>query len=158
MNPGLTIDDEGKPNGGFSNDEIVPLPAPGGIQALREKLHVRMAALRRGGSGNRQHLRNEHNVRGEATDKDELLEERRRQRAALREKRRKATKEKISREEEMKGKKSKGKDHDNARSQKEKGSQTKVCRFMPFSLPDIHILPMIIYLRRSYSCQTNRIQ
>jgi hypothetical protein len=81
--------------------QITPMPTSGGIESLREKLHARMAALRRGGI----------NTNGaEPHDRDELLEERRRQRAAMRERRRKETKEKIRRAEEMKGKKGKEKD------------------------------------------------
>ncbi|EMD36966.1 hypothetical protein CERSUDRAFT_123970 [Gelatoporia subvermispora B] len=87
---------------------MVPMPASGGIQALREKLHARMAALRRGRPVGD----------GEAGSKDELLEERRRQRAAMRERRRKETKEKIRREEEMKGKKGKDKGRDKGPSTK----------------------------------------
>ncbi|KAF7973072.1 hypothetical protein HWV62_5302 [Athelia sp. TMB] len=101
------------------NDEgIVAMPESGGIAALREKLHARMASLRRGGvqSG------------GEAGDRDELLEERRRQRAAMREKRRKETKEKIKREEEAKGKKGKGKEKTDSRAQ---GHQTKTQLLVP---------------------------
>jgi hypothetical protein len=41
------------------------MPASGGIEAFREKLHARMAALCRGGGG------------AEPRDRDELLEERR---------------------------------------------------------------------------------
>ncbi|KAI0943630.1 hypothetical protein AcW1_002748 [Taiwanofungus camphoratus] len=88
---------------------MVPMPESGGIQALRDKLHARMTALRRGGKGGGD---------DEAGSKDELLEERRRQRAAMRERRRKETREKIKREEEMKGKKGKDKGRD-------KGPQTK---------------------------------
>ncbi|KAG2153745.1 surfeit locus protein 6-domain-containing protein [Suillus bovinus] len=73
-------------------DTIVPMAQPESIAALREKLHLRMAALRRGGQGG-----------GEPGDKDELLEQRRKQRAALREKRRKETKER--RKAEVEGKK-----------------------------------------------------
>ena len=96
--------------------EIMPMPESGSISVLREKLYTRMAALRRGGkiAGD-----------GEAGDRDELLEERRRQRAAMREKRRKETKEKIRKEEEAKGKKGKGKEKD-SRAQ---GHLTKVCFF-----------------------------
>lgn len=92
---------------------LVPMPESGGIQALREKLHARMAQLKRGGrwqAGG-----------GEAGSRDELLDERRRQRAAMRERRRKETKEKIRREEEMKGKRGKDKEREKA-----KGSLTKV--------------------------------
>jgi hypothetical protein len=95
------------------------MPESGSISALREKLHARMAALRRGG-------KSQGNEDGEAGDRDELLEERRRQRAAMREKRRKETKEKIRREEEAKGKKGKGKEKD-SRAQ---GHQTKVRFFL----------------------------
>jgi hypothetical protein len=96
------------------SEKMVPMPQSGSIVALREKLHARMAALRSGGKSGGD---------GEAGDRDELLEERRRQRAAMREKRRKETKEKIRREEEAKGKKGKGKEKD-SRAQ---GHQTKVC-------------------------------
>ncbi|KAG1797372.1 surfeit locus protein 6-domain-containing protein [Suillus plorans] len=72
-------------------DSIVPMAKPESIAALRDKLHLRMAALRRGGQGG-----------GEPGDKDELLEERRKQRAALREKRRKETKERRKAEAEGK--------------------------------------------------------
>jgi hypothetical protein len=103
---------------GDENDEVVeeeekliPLPGSSGIEALRKKLHDRMAELRNRGQP----------VSGEAVDRDELLEERRRQRAAMRERRRKETKEKIKREEEMKGKKNK-----NKREEKQKGNSTKV--------------------------------
>ncbi|KAH8097094.1 surfeit locus protein 6-domain-containing protein [Cristinia sonorae] len=79
---------------------LVPMPRSGGIQELRQKLHAKMASLRRGGGG----------YSGEAGSRDELIEERRRQRAAMRERRRKETKEKIKRQEEAKGKKGKEKD------------------------------------------------
>ncbi|KAK2466574.1 hypothetical protein APHAL10511_001436 [Amanita phalloides] len=85
-------------NGGEDEDFIMPMPEPGGIEELRNKLHARIAEL--GKKGNK----------GEAADRDELLEERRRQRAAMRERRRKETKEKIRREAEAKGKKGKGKE------------------------------------------------
>ncbi|OSX58377.1 hypothetical protein POSPLADRAFT_1185227 [Postia placenta MAD-698-R-SB12] len=97
---------------------LVPMPESGGIQALREKLHARMAQLKRGGrwqAGG-----------GEAGSRDELLDERRRQRAAMRERRRKETKEKIRREEEMKGKRGKDKEREKA-----KGSLTKTQLLVP---------------------------
>lgn len=94
------------------------MPELATISVLREKLRARTAALRRGGTGEGD---------GEAGDRDELLEERRRQRAAMREKRRKETKEKIRREEEAKGKKGKGKGKD-SRAQ---GHLTKVFLFPP---------------------------
>ena len=72
---------------------IVPLPQSESIENLRAKLHAKIEAMRikkRGG--------------GEGNSKDELLEERRLQRAAMRERRRKETKEKIRKEKESKGK------------------------------------------------------
>ena len=96
---------------GADDMEILPMPVSGGIESLREKLHARMSQLRRGG--------------GEAGNKDDLLEERRRQRAALRERRRKETREKIRTEEEMKSKKSKGKE----KEKRDKGNVTKVNLF-----------------------------
>jgi hypothetical protein len=71
----------------------VPLSRPESIETLRAKLHAKIDAMRskkRGGS------------------KDELLEERRLQRAAMRERRRKETKAKIKREKESRGKSKKG--------------------------------------------------
>lgn len=79
--------------------DLKPMPEAGGIEVLREKLHTKIALLRRGRPMNE-----------EAGDKDDLLEERRRQRAAMRERRRRETKEKIRREEEMKAKKTKVKE------------------------------------------------
>jgi len=97
-------DDENEDERDKEMDEVplVPMPKSGGIQQLREKLHAKMAALRRGG-GNY----------GEPGSRDELIEERRRQRAAMRERRRKETKEKIKRQEEAKGKKGKERDERN---------------------------------------------
>ena len=63
--------------------EIVPMHA-GGANALREKLHARMAAFRNGRGAN-------------ANGKDALIEERRR---AMRERRRKETKERRRQENE----------------------------------------------------------
>lgn len=80
--------------------EVQPMPVSGGIQDLRDRLHARMAALRRGARGGGGDY-------GEAGSRDELIEERRRQRATLRENRRKETREKIKREAEAKGKKGK---------------------------------------------------
>jgi hypothetical protein len=76
---------------------FVPMPSTGGIQQLREKLHARMAALRRD--------KEKHDHSAEAGNRDELLEERRRQRADLRERRRKATREKIQSKKQGKNKK-----------------------------------------------------
>ncbi len=70
----------------------VPLSRPESVETLRAKLHAKIDAIRgknRGDNGN---------------SKDELLEERRLHRAALRERRRKETKAKIQREKERKGK------------------------------------------------------
>ena len=96
------------------NSDIIPMPASSSITALREKLHARMAALRQRREGNR-HRNAEGGLNDDdALDKDELLEERRRQRVAIREKKRK----------ERKGKK--GKDREDTRSQ-----PTKVCLCIP---------------------------
>ncbi|KAG1739639.1 surfeit locus protein 6-domain-containing protein [Suillus occidentalis] len=84
-------------------DPLVPMAKPESIASLRDKLHLRMAALRRGGQGGR-----------EPGDKDELLEERRKQRAALREKRRKETKER--RKAETEGKKGSKKEKEATKS------------------------------------------
>ncbi|KAI0703023.1 surfeit locus protein 6-domain-containing protein [Cytidiella melzeri] len=113
--------------GDGSNDEkeieesadFVPMPSTGGIQQLREKLHARMAVLRRGGG-----YRTSDRGYGEAGSRDELLEERRAQRAEMRERRRKETKEKIRREAEARGKKGKEKEHD-------KGPSTKTQLLVP---------------------------
>ncbi|KIK68419.1 hypothetical protein GYMLUDRAFT_237480 [Collybiopsis luxurians FD-317 M1] len=82
-------------------ESLVPMSSTGSIAALREKLHAKMASLRRGGGKTT-----------ESDDRDSLLEERRQQRAAMRERRRKETKEKIRKE--------KGKD-----KEKEKGKEKK---------------------------------
>ena len=97
----------------------VPMPESGGIQALREKLHARMAQLRQKGKG-----RSTAGDGGEPGSRDELLEERRKQRAAMRERRRKETKEKIRREAEAKGKKGKEKERTS-------GPSTKVRHLLP---------------------------
>ncbi|KAJ7630324.1 surfeit locus protein 6-domain-containing protein [Roridomyces roridus] len=94
-------------------EDIVPMPESGGIEALRDKLHARMASVRRGP----QYDANG----GSSGDKDALLNERRLQRAAMRERRRKETREKIRREAELKGK-GKGKDKNNNR---DKGNITQ---------------------------------
>ncbi|KAF9653434.1 SURF6-domain-containing protein [Thelephora ganbajun] len=73
--------------------EITPMPSVQGIQALRDKLHAKMDQLRR----NRMSHRPE--------TKDELLEERRKQRGLMRDRRRKETKEKIRLEKEAREKK-----------------------------------------------------
>jgi Surfeit locus protein 6 len=71
----------------------VPLSRPESIETLRAKLHGRIDAIRSKKRGD-----------DEGSSKDELLEERRLHRAALRERRRKETKAKIQREKEKKGK------------------------------------------------------
>ncbi|KAK7048494.1 surfeit locus protein 6-domain-containing protein [Favolaschia claudopus] len=105
-------------------DDIVPMPESGGIEALRQKLHARMAALRRGGGPNYYDSRS-----SPMGDKDALLNERRLQRAAMRERRRKETKEKIRREEELKGK-GKGKDKEKF-AQRDKGNINKTQLLVP---------------------------
>jgi hypothetical protein len=79
----------------------IPMQSSGSITELRERLHSRMAALRRGRGGNG--LRDD----GEPDSKDALLEERRLKRAGLRENRRQNLKEKKKEEE---ARRSKGKD------------------------------------------------
>ena len=69
------------------------MPSDQGIQALRDKLHAKMDQLRRTKMGN------------QPQTKDELLEERRKQRGLMRDRRRKETKEKIRLEREGKEKK-----------------------------------------------------
>ncbi|KAJ7093206.1 surfeit locus protein 6-domain-containing protein [Mycena epipterygia] len=109
-------------------EDIVPMPESGGIEALRDKLHARMAALRRGGGPRYDY------VNGNAPadkDKDALLDERRLQRAAMRERRRKETKEKIRREEEMKGKgKGRAKDAEKG-ANRDKGNITQTQLLVP---------------------------
>ncbi|KAJ7598952.1 surfeit locus protein 6-domain-containing protein [Mycena floridula] len=100
------------------HDPIVPMPQSGGIAALREKLHAKMAAARRGRGYNT-----------EAGDKDELLEQRKAQRAAMRERRRKETKEKIRKEQEKTKKKIVGKDQ--AKEFKVQGNITKTQLLVP---------------------------
>jgi hypothetical protein len=71
----------------------VPLSRPQSTETLRAKLHSKMDSIRKKKRGDT-----------EGSSKDELLEERRQHRAALRERRRKETKAKIRREKERKGK------------------------------------------------------
>ncbi|TFK52859.1 SURF6-domain-containing protein [Heliocybe sulcata] len=87
---------------------LVPMPQTGGIGELRQKLHARMAQLRKG----------KWEGGDQPSSKDELIEERRRQRALMRERRRKETKEKIRLEKEKKEKPGKDKGQD-------KGNQSK---------------------------------
>lgn len=117
------LDDEDEGAGEPMDEDGAPVPMPesGGIQALRDKLHARMAQLRNKGKEGWA----DSGYGGKLGGRDELLEERRQQRAAMRERRRKETREKIEREKERKGK---GKaDKGKAKEQeKQKGSQTKV--------------------------------
>ena len=71
----------------------VPLSRPESIETLRAKLHAKIDVIR-----------GKKRSDNEGSSKDELLEERRLHRAALRERRRKETKAKIQREKERKGK------------------------------------------------------
>ncbi|KAI0043062.1 hypothetical protein FA95DRAFT_1609716 [Auriscalpium vulgare] len=80
---------------GAEDDGIVPLAQPASIETLRAKLHAKIDSMRARGRA--------------ASGKDELLEERRQQRAAMRERRRRETREKIRQEEERKAQKPKGK-------------------------------------------------
>ncbi|KAF8919438.1 surfeit locus protein 6-domain-containing protein [Mucidula mucida] len=121
LNVDIDLDDDAQDeDGDVSMEPIVPMPQAGGIETLREKLHARMAQLRRGGRA--------------PSGKDELLEERRRQRGAMRERRRKETKEKIRREEELKGKRKPemGKDE-----KKKQGNITKT----QLLVPDVQLPP-----------------
>ncbi|KAJ7025388.1 surfeit locus protein 6-domain-containing protein [Mycena alexandri] len=109
-------------------EDIVPMPESGGIEALRDKLHARMAALRRGGGPRYDYVNGNGNP---SEDKDALLDERRLQRAAMRERRRKETKEKIRREEEAKGKgKGKEKEKDKG-ANRDKGNITQTQLLVP---------------------------
>ena len=73
----------GSEDGMDVDDDVVPMPQGESIEELREKLHAKMARMRNRGRGG-----------NDAGSRDELLEERRAQRAAMRERRRKETKEK----------------------------------------------------------------
>lgn len=108
----MDVEEDGKSQDDDTDMDLKPMPDTSGIEVLREKLHAKIALLRRGGRP----------MDGEAGDKDDLLEERRRQRAAMRERRRKETKEKIRREHEMKPKKTKGKEKEH----RDTGKVTKV--------------------------------
>ncbi|KAJ7095753.1 surfeit locus protein 6-domain-containing protein [Mycena belliarum] len=108
-------------------EDIVAMPQSGGIEALRDKLHARMAAARRGG-GPRYDYVNGNPPRDK--DKDALLDERRLQRAAMRERRRKETKEKIRREEESKGK-GKGNKGKEKGANRDQGNMTQTQLLVP---------------------------
>ncbi|KAH9854562.1 surfeit locus protein 6-domain-containing protein [Lenzites betulinus] len=115
-----------------ADEAPVPMPESGGIQELRDKLHARMAQLRDRSRGKTYGGSGDAGWGGrlaESGGKDELLEERRQQRAAMRERRRKETREKIKREEERRGKgKDKGKEKER---EKQKGTQTKTQLLVP---------------------------
>jgi hypothetical protein len=87
----LMQDAESDPEENASHD--VSLSQPESIETLRAKLHAKIEAMRSKKRGD-----------AEGNSKDELLEERRLHRAAMRERRRKETKAKIQREKERKGK------------------------------------------------------
>lgn len=84
----------------MDTEDLVPISGSTSIVELREKLHNRMSLLRRGNAPPT-------SFKQPPNDKDALIEQRRRERATLRENRRKETKEKIRREAEAKGKKKK---------------------------------------------------
>ncbi|KDQ56616.1 hypothetical protein JAAARDRAFT_179189 [Jaapia argillacea MUCL 33604] len=122
LDPDMSLNDDEPPH------SLVPLPQTSDIQALRQKLHTRMAELRLAKKRHRQSNFEEEEeeeegeprptdegwgkplgARGqgvgeEASSRDELLEERRKARGLMRERRRKETKEKIRVEKESKGK------------------------------------------------------
>ncbi|KAJ7784403.1 surfeit locus protein 6-domain-containing protein [Mycena metata] len=124
----LGDDSDADDGGDDAMEDIVPMPESGGIEALRDKLHARMAALRRGGGPRYDYVNGNGNPSG---DKDTLLDERRLQRAAMRERRRKETKEKIRREEEAKGKgKGKEKEKDKG-ANRDKGNITQTQLLVP---------------------------
>ncbi|KAJ7175993.1 surfeit locus protein 6-domain-containing protein [Mycena filopes] len=110
-------------------EDVVPMPESGGIEALRDKLHARMAQLRRGGGPRYDYVNGSGSP--SLSDKDALLDERRLQRAAMRERRRKETKEKIRREEEAKGK-GKGKEKEKEKgANRDKGNITQTQLLVP---------------------------
>lgn len=96
---GISMNVDGTDDSDQEEAPLRPMPKPEGIATLRKKLHARMQELRQKG---RNRGANE-----EPGSRDELLEERRRQRGAMREKRRKETREKIRKVEESKNKKNK---------------------------------------------------
>ncbi|EIN14640.1 SURF6-domain-containing protein [Punctularia strigosozonata HHB-11173 SS5] len=126
MDVSMQVDGEdGDAPSSVSPEEFVPM-ASGGIATLREKLHNKMAQLRRGKKGPRL----DEGRSAEPGSRDELLEERRRQRAVMRERRRKETKEKIRREDEARGKKGKGKEKQEEKG-RDKGPTTKTQLLVP---------------------------
>ena len=102
----------GSEDGMDVDEDVVPMPQGESIEELREKLHAKLARMRNRGRGG-----------NDAGSRDELLEERRAQRAAMRERRRKETKEKIRLQKE---KKAKGKGGEKDPKEKTKGPTAKV--------------------------------
>lgn len=95
--------------GGGEVAKFVPMPASTGIASLRQKMQDKISSFKNRGS--------------EPGSKDELLEERRQQRAAMRERRRKETRERIRKEQEArKGNAKKTEEKNQARS---RGTVTK---------------------------------
>ncbi|KAG6906767.1 hypothetical protein DXG01_012243 [Tephrocybe rancida] len=125
MEVDVDVDLEDAEGGESGQDEIVPMPSSGSIGSLRDKLHARMSQLRRGGRP----------IETGDGGRDELLEERRAQRAAMRERRRKETREKIRREEEAKGRKGKGKEQPTPKEKRDKGNITKTQLLVPEENP-----------------------
>jgi hypothetical protein len=76
------------------DEDEPPLPA-GDIKKLKEKLNNKLESFKKARRADE----------ADANDRDELLEQRRRQRAELREKRRRETKERIRKEKDQKVKK-----------------------------------------------------
>lgn len=111
------------------DDGMVPMPQPGSIAVLKDRLHARIAALGRPGAQN-----------NEPGDRDELLEERRKQRAALREKRRKDTRERIKAETE--GKKDSGKAKEKVKDGDSKSRPVSTKVRPPRLLSEVHPTPL----------------
>jgi hypothetical protein len=98
-----------------------------------------MAPLRRGGGPRYDYV----NGNSPSGDKDALLDERRLQRAAMRERRRKETKEKIRREEEMKGK-GKGKEKEKEKgANRDKGNITQVRCSLSIQILELGLISFI---------------
>lgn len=106
-------------NVGMQSD-LVPIPASGGIDSLREKLHAKIASFSR--KGFRRTLGEEYG----GDTKDALLEAQRRRRAELRERRRKETREKIQNQKQQASKKDKEKDKSRSEGPKSSMGVTKV--------------------------------
>lgn len=106
---------EGGKAPGNQESRATSASTPTGVEALRAKLRARVEELRQKKGSGKGHS---------AGNKDELLEERRQQRAALRENRRKELKEKKKKEREESDAKGKGKSKAKPSAN---GSQTKAC-------------------------------